>query len=51
MHSPFFIEIKWDKTVNTPITIMNFKWDKKYDDEKEYEIEGAYDLYCKVNEK
>ncbi len=45
------LDIKWDGTINTPITIMNFKWDKKYDDEKEYEIEGAYDLYCKVNIK
>ncbi len=45
------LEIKWDETINTPLTIMNFKWDKTYDDEKEYEIEGAYDLYCKVNIK
>ncbi len=45
------LRTEWDESVNTQITIMNFEWDKKYNAEKEYEIEGAYDLYCKVNKK
>ncbi|MBE6500413.1 MAG: hypothetical protein E7Z80_07730 [Methanobrevibacter thaueri] len=36
--------INWDGTVNNQIEINPFKWDKSYDD-KEYEIEGAYDVF------
>ena len=39
--------IDWDGTVNNQIEINPFKWDKSYDDEKEYEIEGAYDAFVK----
>lgn len=37
--------IVWDETVNNQIEINPFKWDKSYDDEKEYEIEGAYEVF------
>ncbi len=39
--------IKWDGTINNQIEINPFKWDKSYDCEKEYEIEGAYDVFTK----
>lgn len=38
-------EINWDGTVNNQIELIQFKWDKSYDDEKEYEIEGAYEIF------
>lgn len=45
-------KVNWDNTVNSPIEIINFNWDKKYDEDTEYEIEGAYDLFTGVmNEK
>lgn len=34
--------INWDGTINNQIEINPFGWDKSYDGEKEYEIEGAY---------
>ncbi len=37
--------LNWDETVNNQIEINPFKWDKSYDDEKEYEIEGAYEVF------
>ena len=37
--------IDWDETVNNQIEINPFEWDKSYDDEKEYEVEGAYDAF------
>lgn len=42
--------IDWDETVNNQIKINPFKWDKSYDDEKEYEMEGAFEAYIKVLE-
>ena len=42
--------IDWDGTVNNRIEINPFKWDKPYDDEKEYEMEGAYETYTGVME-
>jgi hypothetical protein len=39
--------IDWDETVNNQIEINPFIWDKSYDDEKEYEIEGAYGVFVK----
>lgn len=39
--------INWDETVNNQIEINPFLWDKSYDSEKEYEIEGAYDVFVK----
>lgn len=39
--------IKWDGTVNNQIEINPFVWDKSYDGEKEYEIEGAYEVFTK----
>lgn len=45
-------EIEWDETVNSPIEIINFTWDKKFSEDNEYEIEGAYNLFVGVmNEK
>ena len=41
-------KIKWDETINNQIELISFKWDKSYDDEKEYEIEGAYNSFVKV---
>jgi hypothetical protein len=38
-------EINWDETVNNQIEINPFNWDKSYDDEKEYEMEGAYEAF------
>ena len=37
--------IVWDETVNNQIEINPFNWDKSYDSEKEYEIEGAYEVF------
>ena len=37
--------IVWDETINNQIEINPFEWDKSYDDEKEYEIEGAYEVF------
>ena len=41
-------DVKWDGTVNSPIEIINFAWDKIYSEDKEYEIEGAYNLFTGV---
>lgn len=35
----------WDGTINNQIEINPFKWDKSFDEENEYEIEGAYDVF------
>ena len=40
-------EINCDGTINNQIEINPFEWDKSYDDEKEFEIEGAYDNFTK----
>ena len=40
-------DIDWDGTINNQIEINPFKWDKSYDDTKEYEIEGAYEVFIK----
>ncbi|MBQ2666721.1 hypothetical protein [Methanobrevibacter sp.] len=37
--------IIWDETINNQIEINPFQWDKSYDDEKEYEVEGAYEAF------
>lgn len=39
--------IDWDETINEQIEISPFKWDKSFNDEKEYEIEGAYEIFVK----
>ena len=39
--------INWDETINNQIEINPFKWDKSYDENKEYEIEGAYEVFIK----
>ncbi|MCR5027508.1 MAG: hypothetical protein K6A34_08750 [Methanobrevibacter sp.] len=41
-------DVEWNGSVNSQIEIQNFKWDKRFDDEKEYELEGAYDLFVGV---
>lgn len=40
-------DIDWDETINNQIEINPFKWDKSHDDTKEYEIEGAYEVFVK----
>ena len=40
-------KIKWDGTINNQIEIIQFNWDKSYNDEKEYEIEGAYNSFVR----
>lgn len=40
--------VVWDETVNNQIEINPIVWDKSYDDEKEYEMEGAYRAYCEA---
>lgn len=40
--------IEWDESVNNQIVINPFIWDKSYDSEKEYEIEGAFDVFTEV---
>ena len=42
-------DIVWDETINNQIEINPFKWDKSYNDEKEYEIEGAYEVFINKN--
>ena len=37
--------IDWDESVNNQIEINPFIWDKSYDGDKEYEIEGAYEVF------
>ena len=37
--------VNWDESVNNQIEINPFKWDKSYDGDKEYEIEGAYEVF------
>ncbi|MBQ2654756.1 MAG: hypothetical protein IJF83_14475 [Methanobrevibacter sp.] len=37
--------IVWDGTINEQIELNPFKWDKSFDENKEYEIEGAYDIF------
>lgn len=37
--------IDWDGTINNQIEISPFEWDKSFDNNKEYEIEGAYDVF------
>ena len=41
-------DLNWNESVNNPIEIVNFIWDKKFDETKEYEIEGAYTLFTRV---
>jgi hypothetical protein len=41
-------EVKWNESVNDPIEICNFVWDKKFIEDKDYEIEGAYQLFTGV---
>ena len=41
-------DINWDGTINNQIEILSFSWDKSYNSEKEYEIEGAYNSFCEV---
>ena len=41
-------DLMWNESVNSPIEIINFDWDKKFDETKEYEIEGAYNLFVGV---
>ena len=39
--------VNWDETINNQIEIDPFKWDKSYNDNEEYEIEGAYEVFVK----
>ena len=42
-------DVNWDESVNSQIEILNFDWDKSYDENKEYELEGAYEEFRGVN--
>lgn len=45
-------EVRWNESVNEPIEIIDFIWDKKFIEDNEYEIEGAYQLFtCVINEE
>jgi hypothetical protein len=39
------LTINWDETINSQIEVNPFSWDKTYDGDKEYEIEGAYEVF------
>lgn len=39
--------INWDETINSQIEIDPFRWDKSYNEDEEYEIEGAYEVFIK----
>lgn len=39
------LSVVWDETINNQIELDSFKWDKSFDGNKEYEIEGAYDIF------
>ena len=41
------LNIDWDESINNQIEINPFTWDKCYCEEKEYEIEGAYEVFVK----
>ena len=41
-------DVNWNETVNEQIEINPFNWDKSFRDDVDYEIEGAYELYTKV---
>ena len=45
------LDVNWDNTVNSRIEIIDFKWDKKFDENKEYEVEGAYELFVGENDE
>lgn len=38
-------DVSWDGTVNNQIEIKDFNWDKKYDPQKEYEMEGSFEEF------
>lgn len=40
--------VNWDETINNQIEI-SIKWDKIFDENKEYEIEGAFEAYINNN--
>lgn len=39
------LPINWDQTINNQIEIHPFKWDKSFNDKKDYEIEGAFEVF------
>ena len=41
------LNIEWDESINNQIEINPFIWDKSYNGEKEYEIEGAYEVFVR----
>ena len=42
-------KIRWDETVDERIEIMDFNWQKVYE-EREYSMDGALEDYIKLNE-
>lgn len=42
-------DIRWDETVNNQIEI-SIEWDKIFDENKEYEMEGAFEAYINNNQ-
>ena len=41
-------DVNWDETVNNQIEI-SIEWDKIFDENKEYEMEGAFEAYINNN--
>lgn len=44
----FNFDVNWDETVNNQIEI-SIEWDKIFDENKEYEMEGAFEAYINNN--
>lgn len=41
----FNFSVNWNESINTQIEINNFIWDKSFNKNKDYEIEGAFELF------
>lgn len=41
-------DVEWGESVRFPIEIVNFQWDKRYDENRDFELEGAYEYFTGV---
>lgn len=46
-HLNEYFDTEWDESINTQIEINSIKWDKSYNSDMEYELEGAYESFIK----
>lgn len=46
----FNFNVIWNGTVDEQIEINPFVWDKQFSSDKEYEMEGAFETFCKNNQ-